>query len=208
MNPQEQLRGILASPSSLNLSSTQQESFVHYYELILGWNRYLHLTTLTSPSEFAERHILESFFGASYIHSSIREILDIGSGGGIPGIPIAILRPDLSITLNEANKKKAIFLKEVATAIRLDNVCILNKRFEDINNASQDVCITSRALDQFSQVVPSLMNLIKSTGQALLFGNESLLELIERNILPGWSISAYPIPKTQRRLLISLLRFT
>ncbi len=189
-------------------SKEQIEVFSRYYELVLKWNDRLHLTTVTSPRDFAVFHILESAFAVPYLLPFIQNIIDLGSGCGIPAIPLAILRPDLTVTLVEASKKKAIFLKEVATSLGADNLKIINQRFETVDGVTQDVCITLRALDKLSQMIPTIMNLGQNGGQFLIFGNDSLLDDIQLSLPPGWHWDSHLIPRTINRLLIVLSRST
>ncbi|MCI0665770.1 MAG: class I SAM-dependent methyltransferase, partial [Acidobacteria bacterium] len=101
-----------------------------YYDLVLKWNKRLHLTTLTQPREFFERHILESAFSESLILPSVNQVWDLGSGLGVPGMVIAILRPDLDVRLVEASRNKALFLEEVDVSLNLKNLRVIESRFE------------------------------------------------------------------------------
>src|ERR1044071_3066172 len=83
-------------------SESEIRSLLLYFELVLKWNPRLHLTTLVDPQQFFQFHILESDFAASLLLPSVTRLWDLGSGLGIPGIPIAILRPDLPVHLVEA----------------------------------------------------------------------------------------------------------
>src|SRR5215470_14405838 len=103
-----------------------------YYELVLKWNKRHHLTTLTRPQEFFERHILESSFSESLILPSVNQIWDIGSGLGVPGMIIAITRPDLGVHLLEASRNKSLFLVEAVDYLRLNNVEVIESRFEAV----------------------------------------------------------------------------
>src|SRR5262245_63429640 len=82
-----------------------------YYELVLKWNKRLHLTTLTQPQEFFERHILESAFSESLILPSINQVWDVGSGLGVPGMVITILRSDLVVRRIRPSGHKALLLE-------------------------------------------------------------------------------------------------
>lgn len=189
-------------------SKSQIETFCRYYELVLKWNPLLHLTTLSSPVDFAERHILESAFAVPHLIPPIRQVMDIGSGCGTPGVPIAILRPDLTINLVETSKKKAIFLKEVAGTLGIKNLNVLNQRFEEIRNLSRDFCLTSRALDEMNRLLPKLIKLGLSGSQILFWGNRELLEIVPMYLPPEWNCLSSVIPQSKNRLLISLLRST
>ncbi len=91
------------------------DKFRAYLELLLRWNQRLSLTAVRDPDQIIQRHFLECAFVASQLPQDIADLLDYGSGAGLPGIPIAICRPEISVTLAEAHGKKASFLREVLT---------------------------------------------------------------------------------------------
>ncbi len=189
-------------------SDAEIDLFCRYYQLVLKWNDRLHLTTITLPSDFAERHLLESAFALQNITPTIQQVWDIGSGAGIPGIPFAILRPDLSVNLIESNKKKAIFLKEVKFELGIRNLQIVNQRFEEIQEVGCDACITSRALDGLSRLVPRVLKFGHDASQLLLFGTDGLHEITRMYLLPEWESSLILLPKSNNRRIISLFRST
>src|SRR5215475_7308796 len=112
-----------------------------YYELVLKWNKRLHLTTLTQPQDFIERHILESAFSESLILPSVNQVWDLGSGLGVPGMVIAILRPDLNVRLIEASRNKTLFLEEAAAHLNLKNIKVVESRFEDVKVVPEESCL-------------------------------------------------------------------
>lgn len=189
-------------------STTEMELFSRYYQLVLKWNDRLHLTTITAPQEFADRHILESAFASQKILHTVNRIWDIGSGAGIPGVPFAILRPDWRVTLIESNKKKTIFLKEVISELEIKNLQVLNQRFETIKRLGLEDGIATRALDALGRLAPKLFKLGQSVSQILLLGNNKLLHLTEKYLEPGWKVQSFPLPNAKARLLISCSRFT
>lgn len=189
-------------------SEREIELFCRYFGLVLKWNPQLHLTTIISPQEFAERHLLESAFAAQKLANFICEIWDIGSGAGIPGVPMAILRPDLPVILVESNKKKAIFLKEVKSELDLENLKILNQRFESIKAIGQTASITTRAIDSMSRIIPQILKLGYPAAQMLFLGGYTLHDHLQMYSHSEWSLSTSLIPYTENRLVISLTRFT
>jgi 16S rRNA (guanine(527)-N(7))-methyltransferase RsmG len=189
-------------------SENEINRFSLYYRLILKWNGRLHLTTITKPCDFAERNLLESAFASQSLLDTVQYVCDIGSGAGFPGIPFAILRPDLSINLIESNQKKAIFLKEVRFALGINNLQILNQRFESSEEIGDNTCITTRALDDLSRLTPNILRYGRRASQFLFFGNTQLLEIIKMYSLKDWVISSHNIPLTLQRCIISLTRFT
>lgn len=96
----------------VSLTPHQTQALEAHYQLLLRWNRVLNLTTVTSLDEAVERHYCESLFLAAHLPPDPLQILDIGSGAGFPGIPVAVLRPNCSVTLLESHARKAVFLRE------------------------------------------------------------------------------------------------
>jgi 16S rRNA (guanine527-N7)-methyltransferase len=190
------------------LSASQLERLSNYYRLILKWNERLHLTTIIEPPAFAERHLFESFLAERQLLPQIRRVWDFGSGLGIPGIPIALLRPDLSIVLVEASKKKALFLKEALYELDLPNAAVLNRRFELIGEVGPQCCITARALDRMSQAIPKMLEAGKDCAQFLLFGGAEARSALARHLPAQWTITPRLIPRSRNRFLISLERST
>ncbi len=189
-------------------TATEIEYFCRYYQLVLKWNERLHLTTITAPQEFAERHLLESAFASQKILLTVHRVWDVGSGAGIPGIPFAILRPHLRIILIEANRNKAIFLKEAVSELGISNVEILSQRFETISGVEAGDCVTTRALDSLNRLTPEIFKFGQAAAQFLLFGNQNLSEVARMYMLAAWKESFFPIPNSENRLLISHSRFT
>jgi 16S rRNA (guanine527-N7)-methyltransferase len=112
------------------LTPEQCAALEAHLELLLRWNRTVNLTAIRSREEAIERHYCESLFlGASLPPGPLR-IADVGSGGGFPGFPVAVLRPDCSVTLIESHQRKAVFLREAAR--KQPNVRVLAKRAEDV----------------------------------------------------------------------------
>ncbi len=147
---------------------------VDYYEVVLKWNKRISLTTVTEPKPFAQRHLGEAIFAANLLQGSITEFWDIGSGLGIPGIPVAIVRPDLDVRLVESNRKKAIFLEEATEGLRLDRVKVINARFETLSEFSENSCISTRAVERMSEVVRLVLERGQTAGQLLIFGGADL----------------------------------
>lgn len=206
-----ELQKLLSNSEQLfgqKLSETDIQRFSTYYQLVLKWNDRLHLTTITHPLDFAKRHIFESIFAEKHLLLDIRKIWDCGSGLGIPGIPIAILRSDLSITLVEANKKKAIFLKEAVDNIQLSNTMVFNQRFESIMEIEPESCVTVRAIEQMSRLIPQILIICEYCAQFLIFGSGEIESIILKHLPTNYRIQSYLIPFSQNRLLISLNRST
>lgn len=124
----ELLREKLAGVAELTPGQTK--ALQNHYELLLRWNRVLNLTSVDSLEEAVERHYCESVFLAIHLPAEPMQIADIGSGGGFPGIPVAVLRPDCRVALIEAHQRKAVFLREATRG--MPNIEVLSKRVEDV----------------------------------------------------------------------------
>ena len=164
-----------------------------YYELLMKWNARLHLVAPCSPEEFATRHVLESLLLLPHIKAD-SSVVDVGSGGGLPAIPLLIARPDINATLIESSPRKAVFLREALRAVSR-SATTLTDRFEDITLPRADY-VTCRALERLTEKLPALFALGNSTF--LIFGGEELNGEFEKL---GRSFSALRIPGSLRRYL-------
>jgi 16S rRNA (guanine527-N7)-methyltransferase len=114
----------------VELSARQVEALETHYQLLLRWNRTLNLTSVRRMEEAVERHYCESLFLGTHLPQGRLRIADIGSGAGFPGFPVAVLRPDCSVTLIESHQRKAVFLREASR--NLPNVRVVAMRAEDV----------------------------------------------------------------------------
>jgi 16S rRNA (guanine527-N7)-methyltransferase len=114
----------------VELSAGQVAALETHYQLLLRWNRTLNLTSIKKMEEAVERHYCESLFLGAHLPQGPLRIADIGSGAGFPGFPVAVLRPDCTVTLIESHQRKAVFLREASR--KLPNVRVLARRAESI----------------------------------------------------------------------------
>ena len=120
-----------AAALGIDLHPDQTRQFaVHAVELV-RWNQKINLTAITDPFEIAVKHFLDSLPAARRIPEDAT-LLDLGSGGGFPGLPLKVLRPSLSVTLIDASRKKVSFLKHVIRTLQLDKIEALHIRAEDL----------------------------------------------------------------------------
>lgn len=164
-----------------------------YYSLLTRWNDRLHLVAPCSPEEFAVRHVLESLLLLPHLPPNSK-IADIGSGGGLPIIPCLIVRPDLDVTLIESSQKKAVFLREALNRLGL-HAGVIAKPFEEIP-APPVSFVTCRALDQFMQKLPALIDW--GPRKLLLFGGETLGAQLNKI---GVTFEQILIPQSEKRYL-------
>src|SRR6266404_7140717 len=128
------------------LSEHQLSLLEQHYELLIRWNRKINLTRITTLREAVKYHYCESLYLARSLPQRPLKIVDIGSGAGFPGIPIAIYRPDCSLDLVESHQRKAVFLTETSRQLGLDNLRVLAKRAEDVTESYD--WMVSRAVRQ------------------------------------------------------------
>ena len=135
----------------LDLSGEQQDKLLAYVEMLKKWNKTYNLTALRDESQIISHHLLDSLTLPPYLEGA-QTMLDVGSGGGQPGIPAAVCRPDLQITLLDANTKKTSFLQQAAIELELKNVRVVSGRVEAVQSLRADV-ITSRAFAELADFV-------------------------------------------------------
>ena len=112
------------------LTAEQEWALEAHLELLMRWNKSLNLTAIRNRDEAIERHYCEALFLGARLPAGALRIADVGSGGGFPGFPVAVLRPECSVTLIESHQRKAVFLKEAAR--KMSNVRVLARRAEDV----------------------------------------------------------------------------
>ncbi|PJE77606.1 Ribosomal RNA small subunit methyltransferase G [invertebrate metagenome] len=147
---------------SLFLTDQQLIMLVNYIELLVKWNKAYNLTAVRDPVDMVSRHILDSLSIAPYVNG--RKILDVGSGPGLPGIPLAIMYPERQIFTLDSNGKKTRFMQQAKLDLGLDNVTVVNTRVEEYK---PDFCfdvITSRAFSSLQDMVKNTRHLICSEG--------------------------------------------
>lgn len=142
------------STVSLELSPGQMEGLSAHYALLRKWNRRINLTSIRDPRRIVERHFGESLFVAKHLDDRVGSLVDVGSGGGFPGIPIAAVHPQRRVTLVESNGKKAAFLKEVVRG--WGSVAVFHGRVEDLEGPFD--CCTVRAVS-LGSLFPQVLGL-------------------------------------------------
>lgn len=149
----------------LAIDADQQARLLDYLALLKKWNATYNLTAIHEPDKMLTHHLLDSLAVLPYVTAD--RVLDVGSGAGLPGIPLAITRPDLSVTLIDASHKKCAFIQQAAIELRLENVTALHGRVEDLHPEALFPQIISRAFSDLSDFV-------RLTGHLLAVGGEWL----------------------------------
>ncbi|MRH01609.1 16S rRNA (guanine(527)-N(7))-methyltransferase RsmG [Xanthomonas sontii] len=154
-----------------------------YLALLTRWNRTYNLTAIRDPHEMVTRHLLDSLAMQPFAQEGA--LADLGTGPGLPGIPLAIARPQLRVTLVESNGKKARFLREAVRQLRLDNARVAESRAEALDEAGAYDLLTARALDTLAGIVAVGGHLLRPGGRLLAMKGVRPDEEIAA-LPPGW----------------------
>jgi len=173
--------------------------FGEYLALILRWNARTNLTAIRHPKEIINRHFVESITCAQVLPSGIATLLDFGSGAGLPGIPIALCRPEIKVTLAESQSKKAAFLQEAVRGLKLGSR-VFAGRAENLHE--QFDCVTLRAVDRMEQAILAASKLVRSGGLLAIFTTNADLA-IPGDAGNSWQQShSVPMVGSEQRLLV------
>ena len=113
---------------NLNVSEHLPEALIDFIGLLIHWNKAFNLTAIRDPQEMISKHLLDSLSVLPHIGEG--RVIDVGSGAGLPGIPLALAKPDTQFVLNDSNGKKTRFLTQAKITLKLDNVEVVNQRVE------------------------------------------------------------------------------
>ncbi|MFC0710870.1 16S rRNA (guanine(527)-N(7))-methyltransferase RsmG [Azorhizophilus paspali] len=134
----------------IELSERQREQLLAYLALLIKWNKAYNLTAVRDPDEMVSRHLLDSLSVTPQIAEAGDDWLDVGSGGGMPGVPLAILFPGRRFTLLDSNGKKTRFLTQVKLELQLQNLEVVHSRVEAFKPAQPFSGICSRAFSSLA----------------------------------------------------------
>jgi 16S rRNA (guanine527-N7)-methyltransferase len=149
----------------LALPADAEAKLLAYLALLDKWNRVYNLTAVRDTERMVSHHLLDSLAAVPFFHGG--RVLDVGSGGGLPGIPLAIARPDLQVTLIDSIAKKTAFLLQAKTELGLDNLSVVTNRVEDYRPETGFDLITSRAFSDLREFVALTRHLLKPAGRWL-----------------------------------------
>lgn len=147
---------------NIDLTVPQQLQLLAFIDLLKKWNSTYNLTALRNDQDVISHHILDSLTLLPYVEHA-RGLIDVGSGGGMPGIPVAIARPDLPVALLDANSKKTSFLQQAVIELGLTNVQVITARVEAMVGEQFDV-ITSRAFAELNDFITITKQLMAKGG--------------------------------------------
>ena len=148
----------------LDVTPVQKEKLVDYRALMFKWNAVYNLTSLRDPMQMVTHHLLDSL-AAVPAFAQAHNVLDVGSGGGLPGIVLAIVRPDMKVSMIDTVHKKTAFLTQVKAELGLSNVTVYTARVEQLQVSDKFDVITSRAFADLSDFVNWSSHLLADGGR-------------------------------------------
>lgn len=196
------------------LNTEQISKFERYLDLLLEWNEKFNLTAITDKDEIEEKHFIDSIALTKFFDLKGKSLLDVGSGAGFPGVPLAIVEPTAQITLLESNGKRISFLKEVVKKLDLKNVEIIQGRAEELNTREKYDFVTARAVKELNILLELCFYLVKVGGHFVAYKSSSVDEEIKnaKNAFKVLQIDDfkkfdYSLPKSKNsRVFLGILK--
>ncbi|MEO0092410.1 MAG: 16S rRNA (guanine(527)-N(7))-methyltransferase RsmG [candidate division WOR-3 bacterium] len=193
----------------VNLTQDQLNKFQTYQQLLLDWNQKINLISRKDIGRIVSYHFIDSISAINEI-SNDAIVSDLGTGAGLPGIPIKILRNDITIYLVESIKKKANFLSETIKTLGLNNTLVFNQRAETIRKYKFDIILV-RLLGKISEILPLADKLLINNGKIIFYKTAVVEEEIEQTkkisekynfVLTKIKTITLPITEIRRKLVI------
>ncbi|HXY26600.1 MAG TPA: 16S rRNA (guanine(527)-N(7))-methyltransferase RsmG [Candidatus Acidoferrum sp.] len=195
---------IVRALGEFQLSTNERQilQIQQYIKTLLAWNEKLNLTAIRDPLEVLYRHFCESMYAAITVPVENGRLADVGSGGGFPGLPLKILRPDLRVFLIESNLKKATFLAEVIRELELTDAQVLVRRYEELGEELAPLdFICARALGEFPSFLEWAGSQQIAAKQVILWIGARDLPDLQKIRTWEWR-EPIPVPNSLRRLLL------
>lgn len=195
----------------LTLSQHQQKQLLEYLAEFHKWNRAYNLSAVRDPQAMLYRHLLDSLSILPQVSAqAARRLIDVGTGGGLPGLPLAIALPDTQVTLLDSNGKKTRFLFHVKTRLGLDNVTVINDRSQAHRPEPGYDLVISRAFASLADMVAACAHLVTEDGVILamkgVYPEEELAEVAGQADLVASHSLQVPGNEGERHLLELSLR--
>lgn len=189
------------------LSALQLSQVASYTDLLIKWNAHINLTAVRDPEEIITRHFGESLFAARNLFptptvktAGAQTAIDLGSGAGFPGIPLKIWKPELALTLIEANQRKAVFLREVVRALSLSGVTVVADRAESVSEQASLVIL--RAVERFEKTLPVAHKLVAPAGRIALLIGDAQIQTAKSTLADIRWEDPRPLPLSRNRSLL------
>lgn len=194
------------------LPAKAYDLLAQYLDLLYRWNQRMNLTAVRDPRILMKLHLAECLLAAQQIPADVESVLDFGSGTGLPGIPIQIVRPNLRVTLAESQKKKAAFLQEALRTLDLSQASVHAGRVEDLPVGQTFDLVTLRAVDRMQEALASAATRIRPPqrarkGWCLVLSTHAAAEAIQARLFApesptiDWQPSQ-SVPATDQRVLL------
>ena len=199
----EEILAARAAEAGIPLTAEQIGQFSVYHEMLLDWNTRMNLTALTAPEDVAVKHIIDSLTAYdAALFDGARTLIDVGTGAGLPGIPLAVYAPHLTVTLLDSLNKRVRFLTEVIAAMGLQNVRCIHARAEEAartaeHRAAYDI-VVSRAVARLPILLEYTLPFVRVGGTLLALKGRAYAEEQQEarraaEVLGGGRITARPV---------------
>ncbi len=162
---------------ALKLSDQMIDQLMTYLNLVEKWNRVYNLTAIRERDEMIKLHFLDSLSIFNHVH--VKNILDVGSGAGFPGIVLAITKPELKVTVMDSVNKKTTFMQQVKSELALTNLDVVNSRVEDYQPITLFEAVTSRAFSNLKNMMSLTQHTLKKEGVWLAMKSKDVKEELE-----------------------------
>ncbi|ARC90930.1 16S rRNA (guanine(527)-N(7))-methyltransferase RsmG [Vibrio coralliilyticus] len=198
----------LIAQTTLEVSDNQRDQLVGYVEMLNKWNKAYNLTSVRDPSDMLVKHILDSIVVSSHLQG--QRFIDVGTGPGLPGIPLSIMNPDKEFYLLDSLGKRIRFIKQVLHELKIDNVTPIQSRVEEFQPQDKFDGVLSRAFASMVDMVEWCHHLPKAqTGCFMALKGQLPQDEIDQ--LPDWcsvtDIKALQVPELEgERHLVILSR--
>ena len=183
----------------ISLSDYQVDQLLAYHKLIQKWNQVYNLSAIRDPIESIKKHFLDSLSIVNFIQPGL--LLDVGSGAGLPGIIIAIMKPKTQVFTIDSVGKKCRFMQTVKTELSLENLTIVNNRVENFNYEEPFLQIVSRAFSSGIDTIEKTRHLISSNGRYLLMKGDNIEQENLQDFSPIIHSLKVPFVSDKRSLL-------
>jgi len=161
----------------LKLSDQVIDQLMTYLNLVEKWNRVYNLTAIRERDEMIKLHLLDSLSILNHVH--VKNILDVGSGAGFPGIVLAITKPELKVTVMDSVNKKTTFMQQVKSELALTNLDVVNSRVEDYQPITLFEAVTSRAFSNLKNMMSLTQHTLQKEGVWLAMKSKDVKQEVE-----------------------------
>jgi len=150
---------------SIDLSSESVSKLIDFLRMMVKWNRVYNLSAISEPEQMVSLHLLDSLAVRPFLYGN--SCIDVGTGAGLPGIPLAIARPDMQFALLDSNSKKTRFIQQVSVELGLNNVSPLHSRIEEFQPEQKFDTVTARAFTAMPDLLLKTRHLLTLGGKLL-----------------------------------------